>query len=173
MTLEELVGWFRANRLTFFHFTDERNIPLIKEHGLLSNRELVRRGLKCLAPGGNQWSIDADVRTGMDRYVHLCLRKQHPMEYMARQEGRIQASRFLRIDPDVLLIGGAQLTDGVSNKTGVNRGDPIGMMHAIDWEVLYLRTNWKDPAIQERLKVASKYEVLIPDAVPVASIRYL
>ena len=40
----------------FFHFTDTRNLPLIKQHGLLSMRRLKQEGISTI-PGGNQWSL--------------------------------------------------------------------------------------------------------------------
>jgi hypothetical protein len=172
MTLDELVGWFKANHKTFFHFTDTRNIPLIQQHGLLSRSEMAQREIQCPAPGGNQWSFDADALSGMDQYVHLCFRKKHPMEYMAKADGRIETSRFLLIEPDVLLIPGTKLTSGVSNKNGVAVGDPIAMLPNLDWEVLYLRTDWRDPAIQSRLRNAEKYEVIVPSTIPSNLIRF-
>src|SRR5216684_1267056 len=56
---------------SFVHFTDRSNLVSLKKHGLLSARELRRRGIAARF-GGNQWSIDRDLATGMDAYVHLC-----------------------------------------------------------------------------------------------------
>ena len=49
-----------------YHFTDRRNLPKIKElNGIMSTRKL--KALKHeFFPGGNQWSLDQDVTTGMD-----------------------------------------------------------------------------------------------------------
>jgi hypothetical protein len=91
-----------------YHFTDRRNLPLIRElGGLLPTSELAKRGIKVPAPGGNQWSRDADQMRGMDEYVHLCFRANHPMEYLARQDGRIEDTIFLQIHPKVLQFQGA------------------------------------------------------------------
>jgi hypothetical protein len=57
-------GW------SFYHFTDARNLSSIRQYGILSMREIRQRGL-IVAPGGNNWSIEADQRSGMDAYVHL------------------------------------------------------------------------------------------------------
>ncbi len=56
----------------YLHFTDEANLASIRKHGLLSMRQLKQRGIEIPAPGGNQWSQDADAASGMDAYVHLC-----------------------------------------------------------------------------------------------------
>ena len=61
-----------------YHFTDQRNLPLIQHlGGLYAMTELKRRGIQVPAPGGNQWSRDADSMSGMDRYVHLCFRNSN------------------------------------------------------------------------------------------------
>jgi len=36
----------------------------------------------------------------------------------------------------------------------------------LDTEVIYRRTNWADPDVNQRLRAAEKYEILIPGAVP-------
>lgn len=170
MTISEFIAMVTASPVQkcFYHFTDTRNLPSIRTSGLLSAAELKRRNIAIPAPGGNDWSKEADLHAGMDQYVHLCFRSSHPMEFKAKKEGRIQESLFLRIDPTVLRASGVMVTDGVSNKAGgVSISTPEQILHRLDLEVLYKRTEWKDPAIQERLKVASKYEILVPKHVDV------
>ena len=43
----------------------------------------------------------------------------------------------------------------------------------IDFEVLYTRTDWRDPEIQRRLHQAEKYEILVPKKIPLDLIRNL
>jgi len=43
----------------------------------------------------------------------------------------------------------------------------------IDFEVLYARTNWSDPRIQDRWQSAEKYEILVPKVIPLEQIRNL
>lgn len=153
-----------------YHFTDRRNLDAIRQNGgLHPYSDLVKKGIAIPAPGGNQWSHDADEMVGVDRYVHLCFRNQHPMEYVARQDGRITDSIFLQIHPSVLQIPGVLFTDDVSNKSGVV---PVPIADAaIDYEVLYTRTDWSDPAIQQRLRQIEKSEVLVPACIPLSHIR--
>lgn len=155
-----------------YHFTDRRNLDLIRKHGGLHPRaDLMNLKVEVPAPGGNQWSQDADEVKGMGRYVHLCFRNNHPMEYLARQDGRITDSIFLEIHPSVLQFEGVRFTADVSNKSGV---DSVPIADAlIDYEVLYTRTKWSDPAIQRRLTQAEKYEVLVPCCIPLIHIRGL
>lgn len=172
MTLEQLVDALVRMKVSVYHFTDTRNIPSIREHGLLSMAEIKRRQLGTL-PGGNQWSLDADALSGMDQFVHLCFFRDHPMAYVAQQEGRIENVRYLKIDPMIMLQDGVQITDRVSNKRGAVAQPAREMITKIDWQVLYARTDWKDPAIQARLKIAKVCELLVPASVPVAMIRNL
>ena len=128
-------------------------------------------GINIPAPGGNEWSMDADRHSGMDAYVCLCFKTDHPMEYCAINEGRIEDITYLRIDPGVIKLHGAMITGDVSNKNGVLPEPASQMLDEIDLEVLYSRTKWKDPVIQERLRAAEKYELLIPNLVPLAYIK--
>jgi hypothetical protein len=116
--------------------------------------------MKIPAPGGNEWSQDADANKGMDQYVHLCFRANHPMEYLARQDGQIKDSIFLEIHPDVLQIEGVMFSAGVSNKVGVEMIALVEAYKLIDFEVLDTRTNWKDAEIRRRLQRAEKCEIL-------------
>jgi len=157
-----------------YHFTDRRNLPLIREHcGLYPMEALRERKIEVPAPGGNEWSREADGMKRMGEYVHLCFRATQPMEYVARQEGRIGDTIFLQIHPDVLLWDGVKFTADVSNKSGVETHTIEEAKEIIDFEVLYTRTNWADSNIQERLQQAEKYEILVPTLIPLDLIRNL
>jgi hypothetical protein len=150
----------------FYHFTDRRNLPSIREHGMLSMQRLRAANIQVPAPGGNQWSQDADLMVGMDRYVHLCFTRNHPMAYLAQNDGRIQNAIYLQIKPEVIKNIGTMITLGVSNKAGIQPGPASAMLDRLDLEVLYKRTNWKDASVRQRLTDAEKCELLIPDHIP-------
>ncbi|WP_283196478.1 hypothetical protein [Rhizobium sp. AN80A] len=45
-----------------YHFTDRRNLPIIKEMGgLYPLSQLHEKNVEVPAPGGNEWSRDADA----------------------------------------------------------------------------------------------------------------
>lgn len=140
---------------------------------MLRYAELNRKGIQVPAAGGNDWSHEADAQVGLDEYVHLCLISQHPMEYRAKQEGRIVQSRYLEISPDVLRINGIRFTRDVSNKRGVELLALAEATEAMDFAVIYDRTDWRDPATQERRKIAKRYELLVPADIPVQLISGL
>jgi hypothetical protein len=155
-----------------YHFTDRRNLDLIREHGGLHPLTyLVGKGVIIPAPGGNQWSQDADELKGMGRYVHLCFRSNHPMEHLARQEGRLGDTIFLEIHPSVMAFEGVKFTPDVSNKAAVEAVPIAEAAALIDFQVLYTRTDWRDPAIMTRLKQAEKCEILVPCCIPLTHIR--
>lgn len=157
-----------------YHFTDVRNVPLIREHGgLFPLAELRRRRIEIPAPGGNEWSHVANGMKRMDEYVHLCFRPNHPMEFRAREDGRIIESRFLQVHPEVLHWKGVLFSPDVSNKSGVERYPIEEALEMIDYEVLYARTDWRNPEIRRRLQQAEKCEVLVPGFIPLELIRNL
>lgn len=86
-----------------YHFTDRRNLSLIREMGALYPlAELENRGVAIPAPGSDEGSRDVDRRRSLHRYVHLCFKSNHPMEYVARQEGRIGDTIFLQVHASVI-----------------------------------------------------------------------
>lgn len=71
-----------------YHFTDVRNLPLIKKLGGLWATAILKKGNTEFFPGGNQWSLDQDVSTGVDYYVHLCWDRNHHMEKNIRDRDK-------------------------------------------------------------------------------------
>lgn len=154
-----------------WHFTDAENLPSIQQNGgILSLAELERRGIAVPKPGGNQWSHDADKYKGVHQYVHMSFLDQHPMQYAAKQDGRITSPLWIKIDPSILLDDGVRFSCDVSNKAGVELLTADQAVEQIDFEVLFTRTDWKDSAIMERLKTARKSEILIPTIVPISKL---
>jgi hypothetical protein len=167
MNPSEFIARFKVP--CFYHFTDTRNLPSIQAKGGLFPWADIHA--QVTAPGGNDWSHEADERNGLDKYVHLALMAEHPMEYFAREDGRIIEARFLQIDPGILLRPGVLFCPDVSNKSGVSPltfADAIGQM---DFEVVFDRTDWRDPEIKRRRAIAKKYELLVPGHIPLTLIR--
>jgi hypothetical protein len=95
------------------------------------------------------------------------------MEYSARQEGRIGDSIFLQVHPSVIYWEGVLFVPGMANTTGITFHGIEEARGLIDYEVLYTRTNWSDPQVQQRLQAAEKYEILVPRAISLDLIRNL
>lgn len=172
MTAKEFISRYRP--ACFYHFTDLRNLAGIRDMGGILPLKMIREmDLAVPAPGGNDWSHDVDGWRGLDNYVHMCLMDNHPMEYRAREEGRIGATTFLRIDPSVLEHPQIRLTPDVSNKSGVRLLTIEEACQVMDFEVVYDRTDWRDPEIKARRLQARKYEILYPDFIPLSLIKNL
>lgn len=162
----------RYNVTHFFHFCDRRNLPIIRDlGGLYSLERLESFGVEIPAPGGNDWSHEADRKKGLDHYVHLCLRNNHPMEYVARKEGRIVDTIFLQVSSEILQEKGVMYAPDVSNKAGIEILTIDEGRKLIDFEVAYTRTDWKNPDIKQRLDDCEKCEILVPDFISIDLIR--
>lgn len=90
--------------------------------------------------------------------------------YNAKKEGRISDPIWLEIDSSVILGGGVYFTSDVSNKTGVPVLQPEEAKKMIDFDVLFTRTDWKNPEIQAQRQSAKKSEILVPNFIPIEKI---
>jgi hypothetical protein len=151
-----------------YHFTDSRNVPLIRKVGGLYSRARLQQMAEVDAfyPGGNEWSLEADEACGMNQYVHLCLKRNHPMEFLARREGRIQKTQWLWIDASALKLDGVLYSSGVSNKSGIDICTIEEARDKIDYIALYKYLDWKVDENHERRSAAEKCEILVPDYLP-------
>jgi hypothetical protein len=150
-----------------YHFTDKRNLPEIKKAGGL----LPRRSLSIIPyiPGGNDWSITADDRFGLDQHVHCCFLPNHPMEYLAHIQGRIDPV-WLNISVDVLNNPSVRYTPGVSNQSGMAQYNNHEAIENLDLLPLYRYLDWTVPENAERRGNAEKYEILLPFKIPLSQI---
>jgi hypothetical protein len=103
----------RTGATHIYHFTSVANLPSIRQHGLLSYREMRLRGLVPCAPGGDGWSRATDDSKGLDKYVHLCFLPEHPMECCVRD--RVGGTKFLEVSVQVLAAPGVMGCGGLAN----------------------------------------------------------
>lgn len=151
-----------------WHFTDQSNLQsIIDNGGLLSLAEAKRRGIAIPAPGGNEWSHDADRINGVDSYVHLAFLDDHPMLFHTRNDGRTPNPVWLKININILDVCGVRYTADVSNKTGIPLLSPDAAREEIDLEVMFTYMDWKDPEIRQRRNLALRSEILIPCSIPI------
>lgn len=166
--MQKVIDQYKIKHL--WHFTDSSNWRSIQEHGLLSLSNLRARRIQIPMPGGNDWSQNADTLKGLDHYVHLCFVKDHPMQYRAAQEGRIENTVWLKISPAILLSRSARFSAGVSNRSDVRLLTPAEAKNGIDFPVLFTFMDWSDPEVLARRQRAVKSEILIPDSIPTSMI---
>lgn len=168
MTIDQLIAYITASRQhnLLYHFTDESNFPTIAQKGLLSKAKMREEGWWPVVTGGNQLSHDLDQSRGISSYVSLCFTRNHPMKYLAHQQGRLPTPRYLGISPELLSLQGVRVAFGVANANETQILDLPQAIAQMDLEVVYSRTDWRDAEIQRRLKAAEKMELLIPHHVP-------
>lgn len=151
-----------------YHFTDIKNLPKIKElGGIFSTAKLREMGATYYA-GGDELSLALDVQSGLDQYVHLCFTDGHPMAFRVKERNSDADLRYLRINRAILYQERVQFSAGVAYAQGVE-AIPIEAAcdeNLIDHQALYSWTDWNDPAVQARRQAAEKYEILVPDYVP-------
>ncbi len=159
-----------------FHFCDSRNIPLIREHGGIYSREQCQqRGIAIPVPGGDDASQRSDDARGTHKHVHLSFTSGHPMAHVAVRSGRIREVVHINIKPDVLRKPGVLFVPGMANTRDINfySIEEACSRDMIDFEALYSWLPWRDPAVQARRQQVEKYEILVPDFIPIESIFYL
>lgn len=162
--IENFVTALRAVNRRLFHFTDGRNIPSIKEHGLLPTDELVRRGIIHVT-GGDEASLGIDKAKGFDRYVRLSFCLNHPMSKEAVDRGSIEQLRKVRVCPTVLLREGVLIADRVATANEAKIADANEMILNMDYEATYKFLDWRQPELWARRNAAEKWEALIPGAI--------
>jgi hypothetical protein len=165
----ELIREMTKFKKSLYHFTDKRNLESIREYGILSMRSLREREIKT-HPGGNQISLEADTRFGMDGYVHMSFRDRHHMIVHAKERG--QSIVELEIKPEAILLPNAAITLDVANKGGVI---PLPVDEAVlqmDLDPILKYMDWKDPEIKPRIQTTSRYELIVPNHLPVEYIKF-
>jgi hypothetical protein len=174
MTLDEFIR--RTGHSVLYHFTDISNLPLIKEHGLLSIRELRKRGIRPPRPASDSDSRKKDTELGLDRYVRLCLKNDHQMKHVAMKEGRIVCVKFLMISMRVLQADGILGCQCVAYKDNGKFILPLeDALDKLDLEVLFdiPSPELEDEETKNRFYAAKKSEILVPDHIPTSLILNL
>ena len=92
-------------------------------------------------------------------------KNRYTSEIARVKEERIGETRFISVSHDVLQRDDIRFTNGVANSSGCSLLTLEEASETMDFEVIYDRTDWKDPEIQKRRKAARKYELLIPKSI--------
>jgi ssDNA thymidine ADP-ribosyltransferase, DarT len=159
-----------------YHFTDVRNLPLIRTLGGLQSTARLREQAQQFFPGGNQWSLEQDQRFGMDTYVHLCWATGHPMEWHIRQRDAAVRMIYLQIDTAILFEPNVRFSPGVANAVNMVTHSVQEAVdgNMIDYDAFYGNIgSLREAGPQARRQKAEKSEILVPDCVPIRFIRSL
>lgn len=117
---------------TLYHFTDRDNLQsIIQNGGLYSWADCEEKGISITKPGGSDSSRSLDARDGLQRYVRVSFVTQHPMMYVAMNEGRISNPVLLEIDPQVIYWKDSKYADRNATKNGARVGGDVEDFKAI------------------------------------------
>ena len=156
---------------SIWHFTDMSNLESIKKYGVLSLRNLIYNRIDVSCYGANELSHQLDMSKGLDQFVHLSFIKEHPMQYVKTRNREIPNPVWLEIDAAVLFKQRSVFSDKVANKNGAKiYGNIHDLAKYIDLDVLWSRTDWRDPKIQQRRKNAKYGEIMIQDKIEIKDI---
>lgn len=111
---------------TLYHFTDRENLEsIIKNGGLYSWADCEQKGISISKPGGSMSSRDLDRRDNLQNFVRVSFVKEHPMMYVAMNDGRISNPVVLEIDPEVIYWQDSLYADRNATKNGAHVGSSI------------------------------------------------
>src|SRR5690606_3348816 len=126
-----------------YHFTDRANIDYIKLHGgLFSWQHLRKAGIEVPYEGGGSLSKDLDRRYGLEDFVRVCFTENHPMMYVARNEGRIPNPVILKINTEVCEFQNTKFANMNATRNGHNCGNSLADLQRIKFEVVRQRTHF-------------------------------
>lgn len=152
-----------------YHFTDRDNLEsIIQNGGLYSWADCEEKGIAIAKPGGSDSSRQLDSRDRLQHYVRVSFVTQHPMMYVAMNEGRISNPVILEIDPEVIYWDCSKYADRNATKNGARIGDGIEDFKAIHFSAVKARKHFDLPDEEQMFFQA---EVLVKNFIPLEYIK--
>lgn len=147
-----------------YHFTDRDNLESIIQHGgLYSWADCEEKGIKIAKPGGGDLSRSLDSRDGLQHYVRLAFTQDHPMKYVAMDDGRISNPVVLEINLDVALWRDTLYSDRNATRNGAKVGGSLSDLEAIHF-TLFEGQKYYD--MDDDCKMYYQAEVLVKNFIP-------
>ena len=147
-----------------YHFTDRDNLEsIIKNGGLYSWKDCEQKGITINKPGGGQLSRQLDSRGGLENYVRISFVTQHPMMYVAMDEGRISNPVILEINPEIVYSSDTLYADRNATRNGANIGGTIDDFNKIHFQSLKARGYFD---LDESEQPFYQAEVLVKNFIP-------
>lgn len=156
-----------ANNIgVLYHFTDKANIESIMNiGGLYSWEYLEKKKHKIAKPGGNLYSRNLDRKKKLQNFVRLSFVKNHPMLFIAQQDGRISNPVILEISKDVVYFEGTLFSNINAATTRImpNVGRTPNHLNLINFKIM--RNNYYN--LSEIEKMQYQAEVLVYEKIPI------
>ncbi|MCH5306980.1 MAG: DUF4433 domain-containing protein [Prevotella sp.] len=151
-----------------YHFTDRDNLESIIRHGgLYSWGDCEDKGIKIAKPGGGMLSRELDSRDRLQHYVRVSFTTQHPMMYVAMQDGRLSNPVILEIDPEVIYWQDTKFSDMNATRTGASKGSDLKHFEKIHFSAVKARRQFD---LSEEEQPYFQAEVLVKNFIPLERI---
>lgn len=158
----------QAGITRLYHFTDRDNLDsIVAQGGLYSWGDCEQKGINIAKPGGSDTSRSLDKRDNLQHYVRLSFCKQHPMQFVAMNDGRISNPVVLEIDLEVVYWEGCRYADRNAVKNGAHVGESLADFDRLHLATTQARNHFDLPEEEQQYYQA---EVLVPHHVP---LRYI
>ena len=152
-----------------YHFTDRDNLEsIIRNGGLYSWGDCEDKGISIAKPGGGLLSRDLDRRDGLQHYVRVSFTTQHPMMFVAMQDGRQSNPVILEIDPEVVYWKDSKYANMNATKSGANKGGTLDDFKQIHFQSIKVRKHFDLPEEEQPYFQA---EVLVKNFIPLEYIK--
>ena len=154
---------------TLYHFTDRENLEsIIKNGGLYSWADCEQKGISISKPGGSMGSRDLDRRDNLQNFVRVSFVREHPMMYVAMNEGRISNPVVLEIDPEVIYWQDSLYADRNATKNGALVGSSIDDFSQLHFNSFKAKKHFDLDADEQKFYQA---EVLVKNHIPLQFIK--
>ena len=152
------------NITKLYHFTDRENLEsIINNGGLHSWNDCDQKGININKPGGSSTSRQLDMRDGLQSYVRVSFTQQHPMMYVAMNDGRITNPVILEIDPAVIYWQDTKYANMNATKNGASVGNTFKDFENIHFQAVKARKHFDLPDDEQKYYQA---EILVKNAIP-------
>ena len=152
-----------------YHFTDRDNLEsIIKNGGLYSWGDCEEKGISIAKPGGGSLSRDLDRRDRLQHYVRVSFTTQHPMMFVAMQDGRLSNPVILEIDSEVVFWKDSKYANMNATRSGANIGGAIEDFNQIHFQSVKARKHF-DLADDEQPYYQA--EILVKNFIPLEYIK--
>lgn len=159
---KEIIARERISKL--YHFTDRDNLDsIITAGGLYSWADCDANSITIAKPGGDDTSRSLDRRDGLQHFVRLSLCHDHPMKYVAMNDGRIDNPVLLEISPEVIYWSETRYADRNATKNGAQIGNDIDDFEEIHFSSVRASNQFDLP---EEEKEFYQAEVLVKNFIP-------
>ena len=147
-----------------YHFTDRDNLnSIIQNGGLYSWMDCERKGITIPKPGGGDLSRSLDKRDNLQDYVRVSFTTEHPMMYVAMNDGRISNPVILEIDPEIIYLNDTKYADSNATRNGARVGGSLNDFNRIHFSSVKARKHFDLPVDEQPYYQA---EVLVKNFIP-------